>query len=188
MTCSGKYSAVFVSGNRLNPRGSHQPRCFSCLKSVISESDSVSTDRARRADTPRADKIATVATAVMSGKCQNSHSMVDADSAKIINSAAVFVRMCDNSVMPASPNGSMPRTPTHLIQWLLLNGHTVITPNGPEIAWALNGCTSLARGRVAIPAWFRGASAGRSRPSTPVPRSERRRPIHRRRAGRWVRP
>jgi hypothetical protein len=79
----------------------------------MSDSVSVSTDRASRADTPSADKIATVATAVITGKCQKSHTIVDADSAKITNSAAVLVRVYDDSAMPAPPgiDAMKPETP-----------------------------------------------------------------------------
>ena len=50
--------------------------------------------------------MATVATVVIIGKCQNSHIMAAADRAKIAKSAAIFVRACDESVMQASPHGS----------------------------------------------------------------------------------
>ena len=61
---------------------------------------SVSVSRARRAQTPRTARMARVATLVITGKCQNSHTMVAADSAKIANNATTFVRECDESVMP----------------------------------------------------------------------------------------
>src|ERR1700683_4005044 len=85
---------------------------------------SASVNLARRALTPRAASMATVATAVISGKCQKSHTMVVADRVKIANSAAIFVLTFDDeSVMPASPK-SMQRIPAPLIQQVaLLNDH-----------------------------------------------------------------
>jgi hypothetical protein len=73
-----------------------------CFKSVMSES----VNRARRAHTPRPSSMATVATVVITGKCQNSHSMVAADSARIAKSAATFVRASDESDMPYPPRSS----------------------------------------------------------------------------------
>ena len=69
--------------------------------------------------------MATVATVVISGKCQNSHTMVAADSARIAKSAATFVRACDTSVMPFPPDRAS--TPRLLIQVALLNDHIVKT-------------------------------------------------------------
>ena len=45
--------------------------------------------------------MATVATAVISGKRQNNDTMISADNANIAQSGAIFVRVCDASVMPA---------------------------------------------------------------------------------------
>src|ERR1700733_3466892 len=73
----------------------HQTRCSVCGKSVMSES----VNRARRAHTPRPTSMATVARAVITGKCQNNHTMVAAESAKTTKSAAIFVRADDESVM-----------------------------------------------------------------------------------------
>src|SRR3984885_262310 len=101
----------------------HQTRCSVRFKSVMSES----VNRARRAHTPRHSSMATVATVVISGKCQNSHTMVAADSARIAKSAATFVRTCDTSVMPFPPDRAS--TPRLLIQGALLNDHIVKTPN-----------------------------------------------------------
>jgi len=80
--------------------------------------------------------MATVATVVINGKCQNSHTMVVAERVKIAKRAAIFVLTCDDeSVMPASPQNPMPRTPVPLyprtlIQVALLNDHIVKTPTG----------------------------------------------------------
>jgi hypothetical protein len=52
--------------------------------------------------------------------------MIAADRAKIPQSAATFVRGCDESIMPTSPE-SMQRTPGYLIQAALLNEHKVKT-------------------------------------------------------------
>ena len=77
----------------------HQTLGSVCFKSVMSES----VNRARRAHTPRPSNMATVARMVITGKCQNNHTIVAADSARIAKSAAIFVRACDESVMPLSP-------------------------------------------------------------------------------------
>jgi hypothetical protein len=95
-----------------------------CFKSVMSESF----NRARRAHTPRPSSMAIVARAVITGKCQNNHTMVAADSAKTTKSAAIFVRADDESVMLSSPPNRA-RTSRLLIQGELLNDHIVKTPN-----------------------------------------------------------
>src|SRR5882672_3248391 len=97
-----------------------QTPCLCCCRSVMSASD----NRARRAQTPRTARTATVATEVISGKCQNSHTIVAADRANIVNSAAIFVRERDASVMPASPK-SMQELLISVIQGAPLNDHTV---------------------------------------------------------------
>src|ERR1700730_9988654 len=94
-----------------------------CCKYVLPVSDK----RARRAQRPRTAKIATVATVVINGKCQNSHTIVAADRAKIPKSAAIFVRACDESLMPASPLRIDAINFRPLIQGRLLNGHIVKT-------------------------------------------------------------
>jgi hypothetical protein len=76
-----------------------------------------------------------VATVVITGKCQNSHTIVAADSAKIANNATMFVRECDESVMPFIPR-SVPNSAT-LIQVALLNDHIVNTPNAVSTIRAL---------------------------------------------------
>jgi hypothetical protein len=52
---------------------------------------------------PRTASMTTVAMEVISGKRQNSHTMVTADRINIAKSAAIFVRACDESVMPFPP-------------------------------------------------------------------------------------
>ena len=93
---------------------------------------SVSVNRARRAQTPRTARMASVTTAVITGKCQNSHTMVAADSAKIANSATIFVRACATS---RSCQYSPDRVPNSepLIQGALLNDHTVKTHLTPGL-------------------------------------------------------
>ena len=66
----------------------------------------MSIERAVRADTPRAASMATVMTVVITGKCQNSHTMVAADSANIAKNAAVLLYPCDDLVMPSPRNDS----------------------------------------------------------------------------------
>jgi hypothetical protein len=72
--------------------------------------------------------MATVAMAVITGKRQNSHTMVSADRAKIAHSAAI--RAFAESLMPAPQNRM--QTPAYVIQPALLNGHTVKTPKDGE--------------------------------------------------------
>lgn len=127
-----RYSAVFVSANnRVRPSELTSPPrharplqapCWLRFKSPRSES----VNRARRALTPSTVSTATVTTVVIIGKCQNSHTMVAADSAKIANSAAIFARRCVDAVMPASP-GPMQYS-ISFIQVALLNDHIVKTP------------------------------------------------------------
>jgi hypothetical protein len=70
---------------------------------------SESVDRASRAETPSPARTVPVITAVTRGKCQNIHSIVTADNAKIAKSAATLV-FCEDAdtVIPATPRGSMP--------------------------------------------------------------------------------
>jgi hypothetical protein len=84
---------------------------------------SVSVERARRAETPKLVSMARVATAVMTGKCQNNQTMVAADKAQIAKSAAMLLRACVASVMPVPPDVQSYRA---TIQVLLLNDHIVI--------------------------------------------------------------
>jgi hypothetical protein len=88
-----------IRSSPLRHQRKHQTLGSVCFKSVMSES----VNRAKRAHAPRTSSMATVATAVINGKCQNNHTMVAADSAKTTKSAAVFVRAYDESVMPSSP-------------------------------------------------------------------------------------
>jgi hypothetical protein len=60
---------------------------------------SVSMERARRADTPSAAKTAIVKTSVFRGWCQNSHTIVSADSARTAKKTKRFVRECDECVI-----------------------------------------------------------------------------------------
>jgi hypothetical protein len=97
--------------------------------------------------------MATVATVVINGKCQNSHTMVVADRVKIAKRAAIFVLTCDDeSVMPFPPKSP---APVPLIQVALLNDHIVKTPTARLV---------LAAKKIFIQAWFRAASATRSTP------------------------
>ena len=81
--------------------------------------------------------MATVATAVITGKRQNNHTMISADNVKIAKNAAIFVRVCDDSVMPTSPRSDA-ETSEYLIQRMLLNGYTVKPLNPPKIGWMYN--------------------------------------------------
>ena len=92
---------------------------------------SVSVNRARRAQRPRTARMATVATEVITGKCQNSHTMVAADRASIAKSAATFVRERDDSDMPASPPIDATNSLASFIQGALLDDHTAKTPRKP---------------------------------------------------------
>jgi hypothetical protein len=73
--------------------------------------------------------MATVAMAVITGKRQNSHTMVSADRAKIAHSAAI--RAFAESFMPLPPEPNA-ETPGYVIHPALLNGHTVKTPKDGE--------------------------------------------------------
>jgi hypothetical protein len=112
-----------IRSSPLRHQRKHQMLGSVCFKSVMSES----VNRARRAHTPRPSSMATVARAVITGKCQNNHTMVAADSAKTTKSAAIFVLADDESVMLLPPDRA--RTPRPLIQGELLNDHIVNTPN-----------------------------------------------------------
>jgi hypothetical protein len=59
-------------------------------------------DRASRADTPSAANTAMVAINVLSGWCQNSHTIVSAESAKIAQKTTMLALEYDKCVMPAS--------------------------------------------------------------------------------------
>src|ERR1700722_6486509 len=107
-----------IRSSPLRHQRKHQTLGSVCFKSVMSES----VNRARRAHTPRPSSMATVATVVITGKCQNSHTMVAADSARIAKSAATFVRANDESDMPLSPFIE-PVLPALLIQVELSAGH-----------------------------------------------------------------
>ena len=73
--------------------------------------------------------MATVAMAVITGKRQNSHTIVSADRAKIAQSAAI--RAFAESLMPDPPEPNAD-TPGYVIHPALLNGHTVKTPKDGE--------------------------------------------------------
>jgi hypothetical protein len=89
-----------IRSSPLRHQRKHQTLGSVCFKSVMSES----VNRARRAQTPRPSSMVTVASAVITGKCQNNHTMVAADSAKITKSAAILVRAYDVSVMLHPPH------------------------------------------------------------------------------------
>jgi hypothetical protein len=79
------------------PASVDQILCLRDSNSIISKS----LERASRARTPKTPRTISVTIAVVSGKRQNSHSMVAADTVSTARSAAILPRVDDESVMPA---------------------------------------------------------------------------------------